>query len=521
MKKIIFLFLLFALPLFAQVKRASPFEYSNATTLRPISDLHIFPFSNGGSNLGATGTRWNFLYTDTTITNHLSNTTWTLNSVGVTTTGAQINYLSGATGTTGTTTTNLVFSTSPVFVTPTLGVAAGTSLALGGATIGTNALAVTGTTIISGQTSVGTSILDGILSVVSNAGDVPMVVNYKQFRTSSSFINFDFYKAYGTEASPTSVGSSSGLFQFTANGYATDGFYAAARIGMQVDGLGVGAGDMPGQIFFQTSPDGSATLVTRMIIDNAGTITFGTTKNIGVGAVYAGAITSSGNFLLTDPGTSANSYLISLKADNAGTVQEGQIQVMYGADPYLRLSAPNDAGTATAIMDLKDQRVVIGSSAAGVDYDIYFQGETNQGSITYMEDEDRIDFDNDIDVIGDLTAGTVQSDATVKATTMVGNVAQQTITLGVGAVTFAVTSNVVTVTGDGGANTLATITGGIVGIYTFIFVDALVTITDTDAHTANTVDLAGTATNFTSADDKVLQLVFDGVSFYQISVSAN
>ena len=51
--------------------------------------------------------------------------------------------------------------------------------------------------------------------------------------------------------------------------------------------------------------------------------------------------------------------------------------------------------------------------------------------------------------------------------------------------------------------------------------DALVTITDTDAHTANTVDLAGTATNFTSADDKVLQLVFDGVSFYQISVSAN
>ena len=35
-------------------------------------------------------------------------------------------------------------TTSPVFVTPTLGVAAGTSLALGGATIGSNALAVTG-----------------------------------------------------------------------------------------------------------------------------------------------------------------------------------------------------------------------------------------------------------------------------------------------------------------------------------------------------------------------------------------
>jgi len=358
MGKLLLALLFIASSLFAQdeIKRHPIWEDLGAGVTSPKAQYNINPFGNQLGNLGATGTRWNFLYTDTTITNHLTSTT-----------------LSG-------------------------GIMSGTSLALGGATIGTNALAVTGTTIISGQTSVGTSILDGILSVVSNVGDVPMVVRYKQFRTSSSFINFDFYKAYGTEASPTSVGSSSGLFQFTANGYATDGFYAAARIGMQVDDLGVGSGDMPGQIFFQTSPDGSATLVTRMIIDNAGTITFGTTKNIGVDAVYAGAITSSG---------------------------------------------------------------------------------------------------------------------------LIGNSAQQTKTLDTLATTFAVTKNVVTVTGNVGANTIATITGAAVGVYTFIFVDALVTITDTDAHTANTVDLAGTATNFTSADDKVLQLVFDGVSFYQISVSAN
>lgn len=73
-------------------------------------------------------------------------TPFTLGAVSVTTTGTQLNYLSGATGTTGTTTSNLVFSASPVLVTPTLGVAAATSLALGGATIGTNALAIMGTT---------------------------------------------------------------------------------------------------------------------------------------------------------------------------------------------------------------------------------------------------------------------------------------------------------------------------------------------------------------------------------------
>ncbi|KKK79036.1 hypothetical protein LCGC14_2837580, partial [marine sediment metagenome] len=53
------------------------------------------------------------------------------------------------------------------------------------------------------------------------------------------------------------------------------------------------------------------------------------------------------------------------------------------------------------------------------------------------------------------------------------------------------------------------------------FVDALVTITDTDAHTANTVDLAGTATDLTSADDTTLQIVYDSVSWYEVSRSVN
>jgi hypothetical protein len=95
-------------------------------------------------------------------------------------------------------------------------------------------------------------------------------------------------------------------------------------------------------------------------------------------------------------------------------------------------------------------------------------------------------------------------------------------TLGAGATTFICESNVMTITGDGGGNTVATITGAKSGtLLTMIFVDANVTITDTDAHTANTVDLAGTATNFTSADDKTLQIVFDGTSWYEVSRSTN
>lgn len=48
----------------------------------------------------------------------------------------------------------LVFATSPTLVTPILGVASGTSLALGGATIGANALAVTGTTALGSSLSI-------------------------------------------------------------------------------------------------------------------------------------------------------------------------------------------------------------------------------------------------------------------------------------------------------------------------------------------------------------------------------
>ena len=50
-----------------------------------------------------------------------------------------------------------VMATSPTLTTPNIGIAIGTSLALGGATIGSNAIAVTGTGFISGAFNVGTA----------------------------------------------------------------------------------------------------------------------------------------------------------------------------------------------------------------------------------------------------------------------------------------------------------------------------------------------------------------------------
>lgn len=82
-------------------------------------------------------------------------TPFTLGATSVTSTGTQLNYLNAATGTTGTTSTNVVFSTSPSLTTPALGVATATSVAINGATIGTNSLAVTGTANISSTLTLG------------------------------------------------------------------------------------------------------------------------------------------------------------------------------------------------------------------------------------------------------------------------------------------------------------------------------------------------------------------------------
>ncbi|MCK9593924.1 MAG: hypothetical protein M0Q91_18135, partial [Methanoregula sp.] len=68
--------------------------------------------------------------TDTTHTHAITGvpSPFYVGATSMTSTGVQLNYLKDATGTTGTTSTNLVFSTSPTLVTPTLGVATATSI---------------------------------------------------------------------------------------------------------------------------------------------------------------------------------------------------------------------------------------------------------------------------------------------------------------------------------------------------------------------------------------------------------
>jgi hypothetical protein len=52
-----------------------------------------------------------------------------------------------------------------------------------------------------------------------------------------------------------------------------------------------------------------------------------------------------------------------------------------------------------------DGNIVIGNGAAGHDYVTTWNGETHEGTLTYMEDEDRFDFNNDLHVTNALGVG--------------------------------------------------------------------------------------------------------------------
>jgi len=92
------------------------------------------------------------------------------------------------------------------------------------------------------------------------------------------------------------------------------------------------------------------------------------------------------------------------------------------------------------------------------------------------------------------------------------------ITLGAAATGFTVFSNVLTVTGDGGGNTIGIIVGAAGTMLTLIFTDANITITDDATGAANTINL-GSA--FTSTANDTMLLVKDGTSWREVSRSVN
>lgn len=134
-------------------------------------------------SLGATGARltkgWfaDLQVTNTivgSVTGNAATVTTNANLTGVITSSGNATSIASQTGTG----TKFVVDTSPTLITPVIGVASGTSLALGGATIGTDALGVTGTVSISGAVSIGAAAPDSTYLLTTKKSSAGAVQRY-------------------------------------------------------------------------------------------------------------------------------------------------------------------------------------------------------------------------------------------------------------------------------------------------------------------------------------------------------
>ena len=168
-----------------------------------------------------------------------------------------------------------------------------------------------------------------------------------------------------------------------------------------------------------------------------------------------------------------------------------------------RFTTSGDFGIGTTA---PDKKLEVNSATGAVFRGTY--NDSNGSAANY--------FDMSVSSAGDLTVAPSGLDAS-----FTGRLASTptSSTLAAAATAIAVTANVMTITGDAGANTVATITGGLSGqILTLIFVDSLITITDDATATANTVNLSAA---FTSTSNDTLTLVFNGTSWREVARSVN
>lgn len=211
-------------------------------------------------------------------------TPFTLGATSVTSTGTQLNYLSSATGTTGTTSTNLVFSTSPTLITPNLGTPStlvgtnitGTASGLTAGNVTTNAnltgpiTSVGNATSIASQTGTGTkfvvdntpTLITPILGVASATSlNTGTTLNGTIFAKSANVLSLSSTNhalTAGNEATGLNLAlglySTSLAIQARNNGSASNIFYNPLGGTVQV-----GDGSVTGQRLFSVINTGSGT----------------------------------------------------------------------------------------------------------------------------------------------------------------------------------------------------------------------------------------------------------------------
>lgn len=343
---------------------------------------------------------------------------------------------------------------------------------------------------IVGTSTTGDCNLIAVTSASTSAGDALSITNNSLVAGTSTIVNL----IHGTSV----LGAGNSMLRITSTGADT-----GTTTGCLVDLASSTA--TAGTLVLMTS----ATMATGagMVMTLAGL-----TTGVGLSMTHATAVIANGGsmFRLDSGGidTATTSGCLVDLTSTASTAGTQVLMTLSGLTTGIGMRMVANSLTSGSMFELESSD----AGFAGL-YIRCFDGAANDFSVG---EDGRV-------VIAGVAAITALAVTAGDITTGDGAIASAVETLaelGAGVTTFAIDSNVCIVDGEAGGNTISTITGGVAGqLLTLIFTDPLVTITDTNTHAADTIDLVGADTTF--ADDATLTLVFAAGSWYEVCRSVN
>lgn len=393
--------------------KKSLWNWASAGNITTLSGVHVLPYANGLYNLGASGTAWNLGYIDSLYLNNIQ-----LGTNGVA--SGVLNFIASDNDQ-----ANIAISTADALVLS--GFSGGLQMGDVATAMADNIFSASGDIKLAFQTNGGNSNNEKwFIQMTGNdvASDF-RIYNNAISATNAFYIDGGtgrVYNGYGLELG-YNTGTSGALYfvmsdndlfnitgttadQMTFNG-ASGGYVFDAPI------LGsAGSASAPTYSFSGDSDVGfyyGGAKRIAIAIDGAEKYMFGDGTNTAL--TFEGDATlryGGADKILMVRGANAQTFRI-YDEDNTGS-NDRYTNLGWLADSSFAIDL-DISGTKTqrplAFTDFSaytiDNNLTIGEGGAGVDYTVTFNGETNDGVITYIEDEDRFDFDNDVNIGGEIT----------------------------------------------------------------------------------------------------------------------
>jgi|GEM_PF-5326576 len=172
--------------------------------------------------------------------------------------------------------------------------------------------------------------------------------------------------------SPSAPISGNSVGAITFKGYDGNSYEESASIRSLVDGT-PGDGDMPGSLAFSTTPDGTATRVERMRIDNAGNVGIGTTSPAGL--THISRAVSAGDVKLIiensqGTGSTTERAVLELKPSQTLSVHGAQVRAVRD-DNFVANPAGRDVGLEFVVVPNDNPSVAmkINNTGGAIIYD--------------------------------------------------------------------------------------------------------------------------------------------------------